>query len=128
MVDDRLMYSTDGVDYRVFFSLGYQQSLEMISQEGNVANIENEVKLILPIAKGRYKLRIETINSQYGNLYTEIDKIGDVADFDANEVEYLKRINIPRLQVEDILIEKDFKRDFILEPFEIKYLVFTKIM
>lgn len=126
--DDRFLISSNGTDYKAIIHLScsdnYRSMLDA-KNEDDCAN--NLVKVKIPINSGVYKLRVYTINSNFGNVYTEMDKIGDPCNFDSNEMEYLERINMPKLEVEEIHVDKFFQKDFKFEPFEIKLLTFTRI-
>lgn len=126
--DDRLILSTDGTDYNIIVHLSYSDNYQsLIDAKDENGDANNLIKLSIPLKSGRYKLRTYTLNSKCGNIYSEMDKVGDPGDFDSTEMEYLERITMPRLEVEEITIDSFFYKEFKVEAFEIKFLNFIRI-
>ena len=60
-------------------------------------------------------------------MYYEANKFGETDEFDLNDIEYLKNKVIPKMKVEKVDLNGNFKRNFKLGLFEIKFIEIIKI-
>lgn len=85
------------------------------------------ITLIINGLKGVYKFKVSTLRTEKGTMYYEANKFGETDEFDLNDIEYLKNKVIPKMKVEKVDLNGNFKRNFKLDLFEIKFIEIIKI-
>lgn len=128
-LEDGIIATTNGVDYKLILFQDMDENIRYIFDKELCLKKYpgKEIKLILKGLEGRYKLKISTLRTEKGTMYYESSRLGELEDFDLNDIEYLKNKVIPKMEIEKINVNGVFERKFNLDLFEIKCIEIIKL-
>ena len=128
-VDDGIIVTTNGADYKIILFQNMGENLQYIFNKKEYLKEYpgREITLIINGLKGAYKFKVSTLRTEKGTMYYEANKFGETDEFDLNDIEYLKNKVIPKMKVEKVNLNGNFKRNFKLGLFEIKFIEIIKI-
>ncbi|GIO84147.1 hypothetical protein J25TS5_10790 [Paenibacillus faecis] len=81
---------------------------------------KREFRLELAPLVGSFEIRHSIVNRDYGSAYDNALKLGQAAELSLGDIEYLKRISIPRIEKEISVSSETLTIHAVLQPFEIR--------
>ena len=92
---------------------------------------ENTMPMIIKIKlcnvkNGKYKIKTYSVSDRHGSIQEEWKNMGQTSDLTKSEVEYVKRISVPHIQIKEESVI-DSTLEFVMEllPQEIQYIHIT---
>ncbi|MGN1193345.1 MAG: helix-turn-helix domain-containing protein [Dorea sp.] len=75
------------------------------------------------IKNGTYVVKQKRINKNYGSIQDEWSQLNMTSELTMDEMEYLKKINAPKLSIQEVeTADRKLELDILLEPNEIQHL------
>lgn len=102
-----------------------------ISHKERYAHFPNktnrEFRLELSPLAGDFEIKHSVVNRTYGSAYDNALNLGQTEELSRDDIEYLRRISIPKIEKERISCSEGLTIHAVLEPFEIRLIEVSKI-
>ncbi|SDZ62816.1 xylan 1,4-beta-xylosidase [Evansella caseinilytica] len=103
-----------------------------ISYEDRYSNFSNKTKkefrFELLNLEGTFEIKHHIVNREHGSAYDNELKLGKIGEHSTEELDYLRNISVPKMEIQQVFADGKLYVEAELEPFEIRLIELIRIV